>query len=449
MTDELPDFTDRAEAEAWLLTQPLEVSSTIALRSALRSVPFLIRVPELPEGDDKAARFALLLLRMLTPQWVASGWSDEVEAGVNSALVRAAARRIGNHALDAAVAAVSMDALSAFEATESGAASAFHHASFSATNTEPSAASLVAQYGWSPAGGSDFTFASAADAKARAAGQKTRVVFGSPLWPTMGFAETGAIRVWAVNAWASLRVHLRQRGDEHWHVWTDWYDARLRGDPIDWELERARLQPPKVWDAGAKVLNEAILRRMEEIQAQRAEADPVLAQISRWINELRSAQSGLQHAPAAAFQTPEEANARAGLIEAARNVLAALDANAPRSRGIGDNNPPPEERLGPEDFDELKQQMAALAARLEPSPVAPSEVAKPVAEVASIWERTSGLFTEEFAKSYGKTLGTSAAVATTLGLSAAAAYAGDIQFAEAFTTFVERLVAWVATLRPV
>ena len=49
-----------------------------------------------------------------------------------------------------------------------------------------------------------------------------------------------------------MRTHLR-RTREDWKVWTDWYDARLRGDPIDWELERARLQPPEVWEAGPKV----------------------------------------------------------------------------------------------------------------------------------------------------------------------------------------------------
>ncbi len=53
--------------------------------------------------------------------------------------------------------------------------------------------------------------------------------------------------------------------DEGWEVWTDWYDARLRGDPVDWDLEEKRvLIPEEIWAQGPKVVNAEIARLIEE-----------------------------------------------------------------------------------------------------------------------------------------------------------------------------------------
>lgn len=63
--------------------------------------------------------------------------------------------------------------------------------------------------------------------------------------------------------WPDLRRRLLEL-DEGWEVWTDWYDARLRGDPVDWDLEEKRvLIPEEIWEQGPKVVNAEIARLIE------------------------------------------------------------------------------------------------------------------------------------------------------------------------------------------
>ncbi len=72
--------------------------------------------------------------------------------------------------------------------------------------------------------------------------------------------------------WTSLKSRLLERKDEHWEVWTNWYDARLDpsrsipcySPPIP-ELERKRvLLPEEVWKAGPAKANAEIKRLIEE-----------------------------------------------------------------------------------------------------------------------------------------------------------------------------------------
>ncbi|MEM6440834.1 MAG: hypothetical protein AAF763_14195 [Pseudomonadota bacterium] len=93
-----------------------------------------------------------------------------------------------------------------------------------------------------------------------------------PLWPASTDRNTAATPDWIERYWNFLRAYLDSRQGENWRVWTDWYQDRLDGKPIDWELERARLQPPETWEAGPKALNDAIARRLEEIEAERRAA---------------------------------------------------------------------------------------------------------------------------------------------------------------------------------
>src|SRR5205807_371024 len=69
-----------------------------------------------------------------------------------------------------------------------------------------------------------------------------------PLW-------LGDTPAWATAAWDRLSETLVSVG-EHWDVWTNWYEARLRGDTTsEWlEVQRART-PDNLWRKGPESAN--------------------------------------------------------------------------------------------------------------------------------------------------------------------------------------------------
>ena len=69
----------------------------------------------------------------------------------------------------------------------------------------------------------------------------------APLW-------SGHTPEWVKAASTDLREHLLAV-DEGWEVWTNWYDARLRGDPVDIELETRRVIELTRWYEGPAAVN--------------------------------------------------------------------------------------------------------------------------------------------------------------------------------------------------
>ena len=73
---------------------------------------------------------------------------------------------------------------------------------------------------------------------------------------------------WALYAWQALKTYLLA-ADEGWEVWTDWYEARLRGDPFDPDLELARvLIDDAIWRQGPKAVNAEIAQLIAEHRAK-------------------------------------------------------------------------------------------------------------------------------------------------------------------------------------
>lgn len=62
------------------------------------------------------------------------------------------------------------------------------------------------------------------------------------------------------NDWEALKAAILSKSDEKWNVWTDWYEDRLVGAPLEDEvLATARWSLPEpMWQAGAEVVNAAI-----------------------------------------------------------------------------------------------------------------------------------------------------------------------------------------------
>ncbi|MGP6088270.1 hypothetical protein [Antarctobacter jejuensis] len=59
-----------------------------------------------------------------------------------------------------------------------------------------------------------------------------------------------------------------------WEFWDRWYRGFLKGEPLDWELQRrVALIPQEVWEAGADAVAEAIAEIEARYEVQKAAAD--------------------------------------------------------------------------------------------------------------------------------------------------------------------------------
>lgn len=235
MSDELPDFGDREAVEAWLRKQPREVAVGLATREALRTLPLLAQALEHPLGPSAGRLEAdkiLPVFRAASSAWLWLFWGNHSEL---RRAIAAAAAEAAAQARRADVAPLAANAVA-----ESAA-----HAASGAANTGDvcQAAAAAARRG-------------AAPIVALVDPERRDTALTAPLW-SEGVPERFSAE------WRQLKAHLLSREDEHWEVWTDWYEARLRGAPPDWEQERARvLDLDDFWEQGPKAVNEEIARRL-------------------------------------------------------------------------------------------------------------------------------------------------------------------------------------------
>ena len=240
--------------EAWLRTQPREVGVALAARAALRVLPLAV---DALDGQVRNARQRVVLpifganaVAWLRAVGLAQVWApaDSVINGAFSAADR------GGSATRAARAAAGAAAYAAMTARTPMAADAANHAA-RAVRSAVAGATGAAVYA-----------AIAADA---AFEWEAVALSHTPLWPR-------EVPEWAEDAWARLRVHLLA-ADEGWEVWTTWYDARLRGDPVDAELETRRVIEPTRWDDGPAAVNAEITAIIAEHESRKAAATPPAA----------------------------------------------------------------------------------------------------------------------------------------------------------------------------
>ncbi|MEO0679045.1 MAG: hypothetical protein AAF192_01365 [Pseudomonadota bacterium] len=274
MADDPPDFRDELAARRWLEGQPREVSEVIAVRAALRVFPVLVLADD-DLGIGLGADLLLPVLRAAASPWLANGLvgqgeaeqaraaSDDVAAAARDAAFAFVARDISFAARDTAIAF----ALSADSATVRNTASASAADTY-ATSASAFASAFAAEADAASATGTSAD-AAAVDADAFASGLDRRQVLALPLRPDESDRDQPDVPEGITDLWMELRLHLEDREDEGWQVWIDWYEARLRGDPIDWDLQRAFLQPPETWEAGPKTLNAAIAARLADLTADK------------------------------------------------------------------------------------------------------------------------------------------------------------------------------------
>lgn len=96
----------------------------------------------------------------------------------------------------------------------------------------------------------------------------TLALFTTPLWPESS----------TDSAVPELLAFKDTAPNTPWAFWAEWYDGMLRGEPMDWELQRrVALMPDNIWDAGVEAVADEIARiraRFDVEQALDALDDP-------------------------------------------------------------------------------------------------------------------------------------------------------------------------------
>lgn len=286
----LVEIKNKEELETWLQGRERADAVAIAARAALRVLPQLTTILDEPAIDG-------LLLPVFRA--TAISWS-----AVRSSYWKTA---------DSANAASS--ASNAF-ITASDAAGAAHGAARTAGTKAAKAAALRAAETITIAARNknteDVWAGVSADATHLDEGMPAATLIARKLWPN-GLPD------WAADQWTSLKANLFTATTEDWGVWTDWYEARLRGDPVNIHLDRAKAKIPNgIWEEGPKAVNAEIRRLIDEHR-------PTRKQLEDTVSPQPVARDGkLDVQPNEKYDTPDGSAELANLPTIQRSIIKTL-----------------------------------------------------------------------------------------------------------------------------
>jgi hypothetical protein len=222
----MPVFQEMDDATEWLKGKSRNVAIVFAARAALRVIPFLPR----PYEEEKSLR----AFRSVQVAWALAAFPGD------AALLRAAAEA-------AALLTAAQDAVKHIGATQASAEAAAEWACATAAADGPQTHGFSAhafEFAFataletSPTASDAFLKACGADAEELDQGTSPVTLAHAQLWP-------GRLPGWVSSAWMLLKETLLASNEE-WVVWTDWYEARLKGPGADnAALEVARAMHPQ------------------------------------------------------------------------------------------------------------------------------------------------------------------------------------------------------------
>jgi len=240
-------FQTYDDIKAWLTTQPHDVISVFAARASLRVIPSFVTLIDHETLKNPVDTIMLSSLWATALALSAGHWPDRAEV-IQVKAAAAAADAVATVAAYAAYAAYAADAADAADAAADAAAAAAAYA------TDADAyAYAYAEYSWD----SDFIDG----------GNSVQDLCKQRLWNHDELFE---------QDWEKLKPYLLSLG-QNWEVWTDWYDARLRGETLTEEIEIGldpkngqvgRITLPREYYKDAAKANAAIKKVIEDYWAR-------------------------------------------------------------------------------------------------------------------------------------------------------------------------------------
>jgi hypothetical protein len=308
---------DRDEFRSWLNGRPRHSAVAVAARAALRAIPAIIARDPNILAVFRAASCAFVEARMAT--------KHELIAPVALAASRDAYRTqiaYSNYPTSAAAAGAASEAAMAASELSMRASDFVMEAVRSATSANATNVTKAdgiitvhADAAWS---------AVEADCALLENGTAAELLMRTPLLHDGDWRST-----WLVRRWQPLADYLNDLPGT-WSVWTDWYEARLRGEPIDDEMELSRVLSltEAQWAAGPSVANAAIHALA---QSASSSGRPALAQLSSAPRFENSANGKIDLQRAGAV--PDDAAVlRAELIRKTQALVAAIAPHAQDDR---------------------------------------------------------------------------------------------------------------------
>jgi len=306
-----------AELKNWLRSQSAETCTAVAVRIALRQLPKVAgglrqihpksAQDQFRQARDLAAVGTPLILpvfRAVSTAWAFARYPTS-RPNLQIAAARAAAWCVRNTpVVDSKLA----------NATDVGAAAAAYQASFFAIRA-------------AAVGETEFPLdtLAARDVAMLKDGVGGHNLVGLPIW--VGEANATIAEQWRILKNAMLATH------KDWRVWTDWYEARMKGAPEDRSLEIARAEiPDGTWESGPRWVNGQIERQIKASPSEQKEDDSLVVPGLRpaavepvW----RDARLTLSLDAAAIDLSPAAfANALSALNTAARELVAEMTKEA-------------------------------------------------------------------------------------------------------------------------
>jgi hypothetical protein len=393
----MTEITSREELEEWLKDKPADWAQVIAVRAALRALPYAF-AQRVKSGWLQD--FAVAVFRSLALAWAAHSFTGSklsiyaaTAEAEDAAAYAAAAPDVGDPAATTcADAAAHAAAAVAAAVSDVPVVNDCRRYALDCVNLSALTFSFAAVGGMWENTSQDCVWIEEYPLEAYSA----LYYAGQHLWPREKPVN------WQTD-WHSATTRLLTL-DPTYQVWIDWYNRRIEGHDASFDI-------PGDSD---RVHDKAILARLADATDEDfwgKGATYVNTTLQRWIDdarliaELESIVRKLEAGAATRFESPE---ARETLAAFRAKLVAALGNQPPAHAPIGHNHPP--EGIDPAEVPilppALREEARAMLVTLDQS--TPNTLA--VAKTLTGWSRLKSTFQhDEFSKNFSGELGTSAA----------------------------------------